>query len=144
MDKFIITDQEVDKIVTLLKKSNRGFYFDTIEFDGIQFAMCPKFKVPGEVFEQTLKGEDLINHWKKIFSGRSLLQIKNALIQLSLMNPIRDNGMDTYSFSLVKHEFDNICMNRLFNMVSSINDKTNDTTDKFNILVDVLDLKQTI
>jgi len=144
MDQIIITDQEVDKLVTLLKKSSMGFYFDTIEFDsGIQFAMNPTFIVPGEIFERTLKGDNLINYWKKIFSGRSLSQIKNAFIKLRLMNPIRDSSSDTYSFSLIKHEFDNICMDRMFSMISNINDKTNDTSDKLNILIDVLDLKQT-
>ena len=142
MDKIIITDEEVYKLVTLL--NNPWSYGKIIELNGVRFEMNPTHKVPGTVFEQYLMGEDLLNYRKKIFTGRSLLQIKNAFIQLGFMDPIYNSNNNTSSFSPIKHEFDNICINRLFNMISNNTEKTNETSDKLNILVDVLDLKQAI
>jgi len=144
MDKFIVTAEEIDIIIMLIKKNRRGFFYEFIEFDNVKFAMRPTIEISKGSYVDYLEDQDLINYWRKIFSGRSLLQIKNALTELGLMNYVLNRSDNTISCSLIKHEFDNICMNRLFNAISSINDKTNDVSDKLNILTDVLDLKQVV
>src|SRR5690606_40256307 len=144
MYKFIVTAEEIDIIIMLIKKNRRGFFYEFIEFDNVKFAIRITIEMSKGSYVDYLEDQDLINYWRKIFSRRSLLQIKNALTELGLINYVLNRSDNTISCSMINHEFDNICMNRLFNAISSINDKTNDVSDKLNILTDVLDLKQVV
>lgn len=143
MDKIIITEQEIERLVSALPLIHYG----SIKFDNDTYLMTPRIRIDYVTYfeDKNIEGNDLIEYRKKIFNGRSLLQIKNALTDMGLMNATckYPKANETVSsFYSIKHEFDNICMNRTFSMMLDLTEKINNISDQFNILIDVLSLNQ--
>src|SRR5690606_41349856 len=142
MDKIIITEQEIDRLVAALPKNHHG----SIEFDNNTYLITPRIRVNYITYfeDKNMEGNELNEYRKKIFCGRSIMQIKNALTNAGLMDAMCENQAfrTVSSFHLIKHEFDNISMDRTFSMMINLTEKINNMSDQFNILIDVLSLNQ--
>ena len=143
MYKIIITEQEIEQLVAAFPSPHYG----KLKFDNEEYECTPFITIQNHLFlsRSYMSGAELFEYRKKIFTGRSLMQIKKALTDMGLMDATckyPKANETTSSFYSIKHEFDNICMNRTFSMMLDLTEKMNNISDQFNILIDVLSLNQ--
>ncbi len=84
MDKFIVTAEEIDIIIMLIKKNRRGFFYEFIEFDNVNYEFMD-FMIPlgkRRVFIESIHVLDYFQALKKTDDSDSevRLEFKDAPI----------------------------------------------------------------